>query len=214
MRAWRTRQGELLVEGAAGSLSHGAEELNVQPAVFYLLAPEGVKRFAEPQGYTVEDEIGMTNIHVIRGTELVRYFWRQRGPYPPEVDVEVELQGLTPAPDVPAEARQAIQALEAARGREAAVWSARLTAWRDQLEAAVEHVVRRMQQLGATTATWRYGSSHSEWVVSAPDGTELGRGPAHFQGKDAFRAICQRLPDGCRLNLELSETDEMSFDNH
>lgn len=101
--AWITREGDYLVEGQRYHLYHGAESIRdhkgsfLQPAKFYLIENKGNVRstFSEPIYYSIEDELGVTNIHVIVGDALYEYFWRQRDAFPePKVSIKILLNGL------------------------------------------------------------------------------------------------------------------------
>src|SRR5262245_50306934 len=101
---WLTPAGEYLVEGEVCSLSYGAESLRdpggspLRAAKYYLCTATGevTQAYAAPQVYSIEDELGVTNIHVVLSGTLHRHHYRQVGPREPEVRSEALVAGLKP----------------------------------------------------------------------------------------------------------------------
>lgn len=119
---WKTPDGHYLVQGAlepiqlytAIHLPNG--EAIREAAPFYQLTPEGavVRKYFGPIAYSLDDTLGVSDIHVVIGSELHSFHWIAHAWNEPVLDDELLLSGLAPcAPeDLPFDPTPAIAAYE------------------------------------------------------------------------------------------------------
>jgi hypothetical protein len=221
---WITPAGEYLVQGPGALLPDSAAALRgpngepLRPARFYLVnrAGEVSQVFSEPLEYSVDDEAGQSNIHVVSDNSLVSYHVIEHLSLGQRVVSRVELAGLTPAAAVsaPFSLSSAIAAYEE---REQAQRQRRqdkdAQEWRTLREALDRLRAALQTQAGRLKATWQF--EPGGWVVRRGDGSVLVRGAAWGYGQDVYRQIeavlRERLGDNFALAVRLEPGEEWAF---
>jgi hypothetical protein len=221
---WLTPDEEYLVEGEGCRIPNWAGPVlgpggdPVRPAKFYLVTPGGevTRAFSEPIEYSIDVELGVTNIHAVSGGALLSYHVRQLDFDEPMVKSSVELTGLRAieAGSVPFDLGSVIGAHEAAElARRMRMWE-KDERERRQLQEELNRLREALQgATGHVHATWEFESGG--WVVKRVDGSVLGRGEIRGYGRYIYRMVeavmGERFGNDFKLELKLAPGEALDF---
>jgi hypothetical protein len=103
---WITPERDYLFEGEKCVVPRevaigGSTKSTLRPAKFYLIDENGVVKtaYSQPLEYGIDNEFGVTDIHVVVGSELLAYHWKEfwgPGRPPDQLSSKVLLTDLCP----------------------------------------------------------------------------------------------------------------------
>lgn len=101
---WLTPDGNYLVQGDLKRIPIGSGvwlpngEVIQSSAAYYVVTPEGkvMATFSGPLAYSLDDTLGISDIHRVVGSDLVAYHWIDHAMNEPVVKEEVVLANLRP----------------------------------------------------------------------------------------------------------------------
>ena len=100
---WKTSEGHFLIQGRMARIPfiHGGVGLKdgerfYDSAEYYEVTSSGkvVKRYGEPFPFSLEDDMTVSNIHLVIKDVLYRFYWSQLYGHEPRLKVEMRLRNL------------------------------------------------------------------------------------------------------------------------
>jgi hypothetical protein len=100
---WKTSEGHFLIQGKMtripfihGGVGLADGERFHDSAVYYEISSSGkvVNKYGEPLPFSIEDEMTVSNIHLVIGDALYRFYWSQLYRYESRFEIEMLLRNL------------------------------------------------------------------------------------------------------------------------
>src|ERR671911_2276977 len=97
---WITTDGHFLIQGKMAPIPfiYGGVGLSDgkrfdESAEYYEITTSGVviKKYSEPLPFSIEDEMTVSNIHIVIGDSLYKFYWSQRYGHESRIEVSMRL---------------------------------------------------------------------------------------------------------------------------